>query len=422
MSSESVVISLKDVSKAYHVYANPADRLKQSLFRGRRTFYSEVLALHGITLEIRRGETIGIIGRNGSGKSTLLQCICGTRTPTTGRIEVQGRVAALLELGAGFNPEFTGRENIYLNASLLGMTRVEIDAHFEDMVAFADIGPFLDRPVKTYSSGMYLRLAFAVVAHVQADILIIDEALAVGDVFFVQKCMRFLQEFKKRGTILFVSHSTSTVLTLCDRAVWLDRGRIRAEGGAKGVCEAYLAATYAGRGQDHLKIPNRSQKKDQTSDEPRQAVQGSFGTGQVSVVLVALHDASGQPRAWVNGGEMLTVIIRAVAHQTLHGPILGFICKNRLGQLLFGQNSYQAYADTALTIEAGQEMEARFTFRMPELAAGDYSLCVAVAEGTQENHVQHAWIHDALIFKSHATVAVGLMGVAMQNIELRTVE
>ena len=418
--SSSPVISVHGVSKTYHVYANPADRLKQSLFRGRRRFYSEVQALHDATLEIRSGETVGIIGRNGSGKSTLLQCLCGTRTPSSGSVAVHGRVAALLELGAGFNPDFTGRENIYLNASLLGMSRAEIDDHFEAMVAFADIGPFLDRPVKTYSSGMYLRLAFAVVAHVQADILIIDEALAVGDVFFVQKCMRFLQEFKKRGTILFVSHSTSAVLTLCDRAVWLDHGRIQADGPAKTVCEAYLAATYAGRGGEHLKV--RRVVSSGAPDEMRKAVQGSFGTGQVDVTHVALIDAGGQPRAWVQGGEKVSVVIRAVARCHLQGPILGFMCKNRLGQLLFGQNTYQSYAQTALTVEPGQEMEARFTFRVPELAAGDYSLCVAVAEGTQEDHVQHAWIHDALIFKSHCQVAVGLLGVTMQNIELRTVE
>ena len=242
--SSDVAISLRGVSKNFHIYACPLDRLKQSLFRGRRTYYSEVRALEEVSFEVRRGETVGIVGRNGSGKSTLLQCICGTLTPSRGEIAVHGRVAALLELGAGFNPEFSGRENVYVNAALLGMERRDVEARFSGIAAFADIGDFLDRPVKTYSSGMFLRLAFAVMAHVRADILVIDEALAVGDVFFVQKCMRFLQEFRKTGTILFVSHDTSAVLALCERALWLKNGRVEAEGRAKSVCERYLAGIY----------------------------------------------------------------------------------------------------------------------------------------------------------------------------------
>ena len=312
------------------------------------------------------------------------------------------------------------RSNIYLNASILGMSRLEIDRYFDAMVAFADIGPFLDRPVKTYSSGMYLRLAFAVVAHVQADILIIDEALAVGDVFFVQKCMRFLQEFRKRGTILFVSHSTSSVLALCDRAVWLDSGAIQAQGPAKAVCEAYLAATYTQRGSDHLKVRVQADVEQAGGDGMCAAVRDSFGTGQVEVLQVALLDADGSHRTWVQGGEELTVLVRAEARCVLQSPIVGFICKNHLGQHLFGRNSFEAYARSPVLVESGHVLEARFSFRMPELAAGDYSLCVAVADGTPEDHVQHVWIHDAVIFKSHCQVHTGLLGVTMHAIELRT--
>ena len=194
--------------------------------RAPSTFFREFWALKDVSFEVKRGETVGIIGRNGSGKSTLLQIICGTLSPTGGQVETHGRVAALLELGSGFNPEFTGRENVYMNGSVIGLSRDEIDTLFDDIVAFADIGEFIDQPVKTYSSGMYVRLAFAVIAHVNADTLVIDEALAVGDVFFVQKCMRFLRKFMDEGTIIFVSHDTGAVVNLCNRAFMLNKGQV----------------------------------------------------------------------------------------------------------------------------------------------------------------------------------------------------
>ncbi|OYY58750.1 MAG: ABC transporter ATP-binding protein, partial [Polynucleobacter sp. 35-46-207] len=213
MSSNEIAIKVQGLGKRYEIYDQPGDRLRQFLFPRLRNlfrlshkqYFREFWALTDISFEVKRGETVGIIGRNGSGKSTLLQIICGTLTPTTGSVQTNGRIAALLELGSGFNPEFTGRENVYLNASVLGLTKEETDARFDDIVAFADIGDFIDQPTKTYSSGMMVRLAFAVIAHVDADILVIDEALAVGDVFFTQKCMRFLRNFMKKGTILFVS-------------------------------------------------------------------------------------------------------------------------------------------------------------------------------------------------------------------------
>ncbi len=237
MSSEPV-IEVRGMGKVYPIYDKPHHRLMQMLLGGNRRWYREFEALRDINFSIQRGETVGIVGRNGSGKSTLLQIICGTLAPSTGEVRVRGRVAALLELGAGFNPEFTGRENVYLNGSVLGLTRSEIDRRFDEIAAFADIGEFIEQPVKSYSSGMAMRLAFSVMAHVDADILIIDEALAVGDAFFTQKCMRYLREFKERGTLLFVSHDSSAVTGLCERAVWLDRGtatslRYRQGGGAR---------------------------------------------------------------------------------------------------------------------------------------------------------------------------------------------
>jgi len=225
--SSDIAIKVENLSKCYHIYDQPHDRLKQIVlprlggFVGLtpKQYYQEFWALRDVSFEVKKGETVGIIGRNGSGKSTLLQMICGTLNPTSGSIQTQGRIAALLELGSGFNPEFTGRENVYMNGAVLGLSREEIDARFDAIAAFADIGQFIEQPVKTYSSGMMVRLAFAVIAHVDADILVIDEALAVGDAFFTQKCMRFLRAFMKTGTVLFVSHDTGSVRNLCARAI-----------------------------------------------------------------------------------------------------------------------------------------------------------------------------------------------------------
>ena len=251
MSSE-IVIKVENLSKCYQIYEQPRDRLKQFFLprlqrfvaQTPRQYYREFWALKDVTFEVKKGQTVGIIGRNGSGKSTLLQIICGTLSPTSGNISTQGRVAALLELGSGFNPEFTGRENVYLNASVLGLAKHEIDARFDEIIEFADIGDFIGQPVKTYSSGMMVRLAFAVIAHVDADLLVIDEALAVGDAFFTQKCMRFLHQFMEHGTVLFVSHDSGAVTNLCDLVIWIDRGCTKAIGDPKIISEDYLAAIY----------------------------------------------------------------------------------------------------------------------------------------------------------------------------------
>lgn len=230
MSSE-YAIEINDLSKCYEIYNRPIDRLRQTLFRGRKKFYKEFWALKDVSFKINKGETVGIIGRNGSGKSTLLQMICGTLNPTNGQIETRGRVAALLELGAGFNSEFTGRENVLLNADILGFPREVMSERMKDIIAFSELNDFLDQPVKTYSSGMYARLAFSIAIHVDPDILIIDEALAVGDARFVAKCMRRIKDIQKQGaTVLFVSHDVGSVRTLCERAIWLHQGRLVAQG------------------------------------------------------------------------------------------------------------------------------------------------------------------------------------------------
>ena len=268
MSLEESIIVVESLSKSYHIWSSPVARLQSPAYasladvpllplgwrkllrRKAAELYREFFALHDVSFHVERGQSVGIIGRNGSGKSTLLQIITGTLQPTGGQAEIRGRVAALLELGSGFNPEFTGRDNARLNAALHGLTPAEIDARLADMLAFADIGDFVDQPVKTYSSGMMLRLAFAVIAHIDADILIIDEALAVGDVFFVQKCMAFLQRFQERGVLLLVSHSAAAITALCQKALWLDAGRLRMAGSPKEVTEAYLEAFFEADAQN----------------------------------------------------------------------------------------------------------------------------------------------------------------------------
>ncbi len=240
MSSETV-ISVTGLSKCYQIYAHAHHRLLQSIFR-RRKYFREFWALRDISLEVRRGEVLGIIGRNGAGKSTLLQLICGTATPTAGAIKVTGRVAALLELGAGFNPEFTGRENAYLNAAILGMSQEQIAQRFDAIVDFAELRAFIDEPVKTYSSGMFVRLAFAIAIHVDPEILIVDEALAVGDLAFRNKCLEKIQALVKAGvTVLFVTHDISTLQLLCSRVVWLDQGQLRSVGDPIRVSQDYYA-------------------------------------------------------------------------------------------------------------------------------------------------------------------------------------
>jgi lipopolysaccharide transport system ATP-binding protein len=438
--SSSAAIEVESLSKCFQIYEKPSHRLLQMLTRGKKQFFREFWAIKDLSMSVQKGETFGIIGRNGGGKSTLLQLICGTLNATSGSIKTQGRVAALLELGSGFNPEFTGRDNVILNAGILGLTPEEIDNRFDAIVAFADIGDFIDQPVKTYSSGMMVRLAFSVIAHVDADILVIDEALAVGDAFFTQKCMRFLREFMEKGTLLFVSHDISAVVSLCTRAVWLERGQIMALGEAKAVCEQYLEAFYEdqqGSGTT-TKLKTLEQRKDlaQVRDQRLDFINASalrndleifsfdsnapsFGRGGAQISSVALLDQAESPLAWAVGGE--TVIIRIVAQTTdlLERPIIGFFVKDRLGQTLFGDNTYLSYQEKPVRVDGGSKIVAKFSFNMPILPPGEYSIQVAIADGTQETHVQHHWIHDAVVFRSMASSVVnGLIGIPMASIEL----
>ncbi|WP_445514597.1 ABC transporter ATP-binding protein [Stenotrophomonas sp. 3(2025)] len=440
---QEVVIEVQGVGKSYHMYERPSHRLLQALAGKRRSFYKDFWALRGVSFSIRRGQTVGIVGRNGSGKSTLLQMIAGTLNPTEGHITVKGRVAALLELGSGFNPEFTGRENVYLNATILGLSRPQIEARMESILAFADIGEFIDQPVRSYSSGMSVRLAFAVIAHVDADILIIDEALAVGDAFFSQKCMRFLREFQKSGTLLFVSHDAAAVTNLCESAVWLQNGQMRLSGTSQEVIEAYMTEQHVvGRresGADEVVVERKQRRLAGDAPDFRQQalleagasnrialfqfdpdnVGQEFGAQGARIIDVALTDEDGAPLGMAEGGELVRLRIRVELVQALDSLIVGFYVKDRLGQRLFGDNSYFACKDAPVGGLPGECIAASFLFRMPVMPSGSYMIDAAVASGDQHDHTQQHWIHDALEFRAiDETMRFGLVGLPMLAIDV----
>jgi lipopolysaccharide transport system ATP-binding protein len=461
MSSSDVAVRVAGVGKCYHIYETPRDRLKQFVLPRvrrlaglpQRQYHQDFWALRDVSFELKRGEAMGIIGRNGSGKSTLLQVLCGTLTPTTGTVETSGRIAALLELGAGFNPEFTGRENVFMNGALLGLTREQIEKRFDEIAAFADIGDFLEQPVKVYSSGMFVRLAFAVTAHVDADILVIDEALAVGDALFTQKCMRFIRRFREYGSLLFVSHDSASVTNLCDRAIWLQSGHVKQHGTAKEVCEHYLNDLFSSLEANALKPeaepeastdrppPARIKRLRQPGlvwrDQRAAAINASnlrndlqvfrfkeeeraeFGGMDATITDVRLLDSNGDPLNWVVGGEKVTMRIEAQARVLLQSPIFGFMLRDRLGQTIFGDNSYLAWMARPLRVEGGDTFAAEFEFYMPWLAQGDYVFQVALAEGTQQDHRHLHWIHDAMVVRAyHEAIATGLIGIPMLDIRL----
>lgn len=433
MCSE-VVIKLENVDKCYQMYEKPRDRLLQMFSFGRKKYSADFWALRDISFEIKKGETIGIVGRNGSGKSTLLQIICGTLNPSAGTVHTDAKIAALLELGAGFNPEFSGRENVYLAASLYGLTPAQITERFDAITAFADIGNFIEQPVKSYSSGMFVRLAFAVIAHVDAEILIIDEALAVGDAFFTQKCMRFLRDFMANGTVLFVSHDTAAVKALCTRAIWLRNGRHVATGPAKNICDAYLAEIIeSGQGGSHALSTDEILKEveqgsydygDNTDGEtlwflPFRSSEQGFGAGGAKVTEAIFLNGEGKTITRARHHSIVVLKISVNAEIDVLSPIIGFFIRDRLGQTLFGTNTLAYSECVATTCSAGGQLHATFEFVFPALPDGDYTVSIAIADGTQQEHTQLQWIHDALIIKAQGISDVGgLIGLPMRAVEL----
>jgi lipopolysaccharide transport system ATP-binding protein len=444
MSSETTAteyaIEVNGLGKCYQIYDKPSDRLKQMLVRGRKQYYKEFWALKDVSFKIKKGETVGIIGRNGSGKSTLLQMICGTLNPTGGEVKVHGRVAALLELGAGFNPEFSGVENVYMAASLYGLSKQEVDQRFDAIATFADIGDHIHQPVKTYSSGMYVRLAFAVIAHVDADILVVDEALAVGDAVFTQKCMRFIRKFRENGTLLFVSHDMGSVLNLCEQAVWLHAGQIRQLGVAKEISEAYLHYTLQevygqdaqlqAVGKSELPIPVKSDLNDDESslidykseltvkNNLSQSNGWKTGAGEIISVAVSVINDNNFSKV-LKGGEQVKLTIRAKVNEDMGRPILGFLVKDKLGQDLFGENTLPYTDVNPIDARAGEYIQSDFVFNLPMLPNGSYTVMSSLADGDFQNHIQHHWLHDALILNvSSSKIRHGLVGIKFNKINL----
>lgn len=483
-----VVIDIQSVTKTYDLWSTPSARLTVPLMRracrlpvgnyvrsilvrrinaGHHSFQ----ALHKTSLQIRKGESWGIIGVNGSGKSTLLKMIAGNLRPSSGRIEVDGKVA-ILDFSSGLNPEFTGRENVYLKSAIFGIPTAKVDAQFDEIAGFADIGDFMEMPVKTYSSGMMARLGFAILTHVEADILITDEALAVGDAFFVQKCMRWIREFIERGTFLMVSHSINDVVSLCQNAIWLENGEVREIGSAKNVAEGYLASAEIRRSR-RFKLVSDGQA---AGEEENQAIEAAvaaapataaevsqpelaalihskptrvikdprleyvnrspwrndievmhfdpsgrgIGIGGAVIEDVFFEDLDGSMLSWVIGGEVVRVALVIRVETKLVGPIAGFQVKDRLGQVLFSDNTYFATLDRPVTAGPGEYLEARFEFQMPLLPAGEYVIRAAVADGYSES--ENAMLHvidNALALRCNTPgPRHGLIGVPMERISL----
>jgi lipopolysaccharide transport system ATP-binding protein len=416
--------------------------LKEQLFwRFGKRYSREFWALKDISFEVKKGEALGIIGKNGSGKSTLLQIIVGTLTPTVGEVQLNGRVAALLELGSGFNPEFTGRENVYLNGSILGFSPKEMDDRFDDIASFADIGDFIEQPVKIYSSGMFVRLAFAVIAHMDVDILVVDEALSVGDAVFNQKCMRFIRNFQENGTLMFVSHDMGAVRSLCKSVIWLKNGKIERTGTAKSVTEAYFQYTQQEIYGNEIKLKSiaggavsdvscNEQTAPETEDRQidygavasvRDNINAANGwkTGQADILSVSLTQLSPGQEGIFEGGERVRMTVRAKAHEALQRPIIGFLVRDRLGQDLFGENTIPFTKRIPTPIGAGRTFEGVFEFILPMLPNGQYAVMASVADGDLYDNIQHHWMHDALIINvSSSKIRYGLIGISFERVEL----
>lgn len=398
--SSDIAIKVSGLSKCYHLYDAPKYRLLQILFGGRRQFFREHWALSNVSFEVRKGETIGIIGRNGAGKSTLLQMLCGTLHPTAGDIQINGRLAALLELGAGFNPEFTGRENVFLSGALHGLSVAQIQDRFDSIAAFADIGDFIDQAVKTYSTGMFVRLAFAVQVHLDPDVFVIDEALAVGDQRFVQKCYRKLEELKQGGTsLLFVSHDTTAIKMLSDRAIWIHDGKLQKVGSASSVVDAYRNwADGISESVATASAPDTANNK-----------QASLGVNKVCLV----RDDGRESNSFTHGEAVtLSIDIQNCALPAGVPIRLGFSVRNSRGVEIFGSNTF----DNQVSFEVpmpGTSACLEASFELPLLARGVYTISMNIdACGSIGEYETEVMLVDCISFHIDERVKVyTLIGV-----------
>jgi ABC-type polysaccharide/polyol phosphate transport system ATPase subunit len=393
-------VEFSNVSKSYSIYAAPGYRLKELMTLNRRSFHTDYWALEDVSFEVKRGETFCVVGENGSGKSTLLQICAGVLQPSSGKIDVKGRVAALLELGSGFNPEFSGRDNVYLNGAILGFSNKEMDRRFAEIEEFAEIGEFMNQPVKTYSSGMVVRLAFAVAIHVDPEILLVDEALAVGDIYFRQRCMRKVHELRARGiTILFVSHATGDIKALGDRALWLDHGKVKALGKADLVVTQYLAAMVEKDARylahDVLTHPSHAYQAPDPIEEHIPNIDHRFGDGRAEILGIAVHDQSGSKTQSLQPNTTIVVRISFRAKTNLDYPIVGFMFRNHLGVDFAGTNTARE-GHIIPPMASGELCTVDFHLDLPALYPSSFSFSPAVANGSIEHYAICDWIDNAI--------------------------
>lgn len=392
-------VEFSHVSKSYSIYAAPGDRLKELMTLNQRRFHTDYWALRDVSFEVPRGETFCVVGENGSGKSTLLQICAGVLEPTSGTSTVNGRVAALLELGSGFNPEFSGRDNVYLNGAILGFSNKEMDRRFAEIEEFAEIGDFINQPVKTYSSGMVVRLAFSVAIHVDPEVLLVDEALAVGDIYFRQRCMRKVHELRARGiTILFVSHATGDIKALGDRAIWLDHGNMRAIGKADHVVTQYLAAMVE---KDAKYLAHDALAHHHPYQAPAEIeesipnIDHRFGDGRAEILGIAVHDSTGSKIHSLQPNTTIVVRISFRAKSNLDHPIAGFMFRNHLGVDFAGTNT--AREESSLPpMAAGDLCTVDFHLDLPALYPSSFSFSPAIANGSLEHYAICDWIDNAV--------------------------
>jgi ABC-type polysaccharide/polyol phosphate transport system ATPase subunit len=395
-------VQFESVSKAYSIYDSPGDRLKELLTFGRLKRHREFWALRDISFDVRKGETFCIIGENGSGKSTLLQIVAGILRATEGRADVQGRVSALLELGAGFNPEYSGRDNVYLNGAILGLSRREIDRRFRDITDFAEIGPFIDQPVKTYSSGMLVRLAFAVAIHVDPEVLLVDEALAVGDIYFRHRCMRKVHELRSRGvTILFVSHAVADVKAVGDRALWLDKGSLIDIGPTERVVGKYLAAMTEKDSRylsaHHVAPATNGHAREQAQEiaDTIPNIDRRHGDGRAEILGIAVLDEDGRALPMLEPSCAIIVRISVRANDTIAMPNVGFMMRNQLGIDFAGTNTSREDRELP-SMQPGDICTVDFHLTLPELYAGSFSFSPAIADGPLTAYRTCDWIDNAI--------------------------
>ncbi len=411
-----VAIEVRGLGKCYQVYKHPADRLKQALVRWKKRYYREFWAVQGVSFTVRRGESVGIIGRNGSGKSTLMQMIAGTLHPTEGTVRVDGQISALLELGAGFNAEFTGRENVYLAGSIRGMSRKRINELFDRIVEFADIGDFIDQPVKTYSSGMYVRLAFAVAAQVRPEILVVDEALAVGDVFFQQRCHRYMRDELADTTKLLVTHDLNAVANHCDRALVMHQGRVAFEGEPLDAIAFYTrivhneqfgggkkGTTPGGRDAG----PHVSEVRGANSGTGSKAIDESLpwrsvpadqlgGAGDVVIRRVALADANGEAVRAIQPRDSFACYFEIEVAEPKQDLIFGVVMNDRFGNPVFGDNSLSRPKGRLECPQAGRYI-VRLDYVWPEVRPAEYTATFGIGEGKHaHHHTVQCWAHNVV--------------------------